>query len=102
MLVYDLLNAFSKQLDAQEAMNRKAEEELNPHDIDAFWLQRELNKFYNDAEVSQARSVDVLNALEVSHSHIFDSIFWIYVRLNILLVGLRMIPSNCFCMFVPL
>eukprot|EP00794_Sanderia_malayensis_P005235 gene5235-5896_t len=53
-------------LEAQEAMNKKAEEELNPHDIDAFWLQRELNKFYNDAEVSQAKSVEVLHALEHS------------------------------------
>ena len=46
-------------------MSRKSEEELSVHRIDAFWLQRELNKFYNDAEVSQEKSVDVLDALKV-------------------------------------
>ena len=46
-------------------MSKKSEEELNVHQIDAFWLQRELNKFYNDAEVSQEKSVEVLEALKV-------------------------------------
>ena len=48
-----------------EKAARKAEEELDAHQIDAFWLQRELNKFYNDAEVSQEKSVEVLDALKV-------------------------------------
>ena len=46
-------------------MSKKSEEELNVHQIDAFWLQRELNKFYSDAEVSQEKSVEVLEALKV-------------------------------------
>ena len=53
------------QLDGEEKMSKKSEEELNVHQIDAFWLQRELNKFYNDAEVSQEKSVEVLEALKV-------------------------------------
>lgn len=28
-------------------------EVVKPGDVDAFWLQRELNKHYNDADVSQ-------------------------------------------------
>ena len=53
------------QLEGDEKMSKKAEEELSVHRIDAFWLQRELNKFYNDAEVSQEKSVEVLDALKV-------------------------------------
>ena len=56
-------------------MSKKAEEELNVHDIDAFWLQRELNKFYNDAEVSQEKSVEVLEALKVCFVSLFLCFF---------------------------
>eukprot|EP00112_Aurelia_sp_Birch-Aquarium-sp1_P011482 Seg2414.1 transcript_id=Seg2414.1/GoldUCD/mRNA.D3Y31 product="U5 small nuclear ribonucleoprotein 200 kDa helicase" protein_id=Seg2414.1/GoldUCD/D3Y31 len=59
-------HALRGNLDADEKMSKKAEEELNVHDIDAFWLQRELNKFYNDAEVSQEKSVEVLEALKTA------------------------------------
>ena len=63
-------------------MSKKSEEELNVHQIDAFWLQRELNKFYNDAEVSQEKSVEVLEALKVlilillRYASIYYSGFW--------------------------
>lgn len=30
------------------AATKQAEKTLSPHDIGAHWLQRELNKFYND------------------------------------------------------
>ena len=30
-------------------------ETIKPSDVDAFWLQRILNKHYNDADVSQVR-----------------------------------------------
>ncbi|RHY34546.1 hypothetical protein DYB32_000856 [Aphanomyces invadans] len=36
---------------------------LNVHEIDAFWLQRELSKWYKDAEVSDRLSEEVLNVL---------------------------------------
>ncbi|CAK4441295.1 unnamed protein product [Aphanomyces euteiches] len=56
---------------AREAMrvnDSTAEEEkeeggLNVHDIDAFWLQRELRKWYKDAEVSKRLSEEVLSTL---------------------------------------
>ncbi|XP_071494841.1 U5 small nuclear ribonucleoprotein 200 kDa helicase-like [Diadema antillarum] len=37
---------------------------LHPRDIDAFWLQRQLSKFYDDPNVSQARSTEVLEILK--------------------------------------
>jgi pre-mRNA-splicing helicase BRR2 len=38
--------------------------ELNPKQVDAYWLQRELNKFYTDSVQTQKLAVDVLNALQ--------------------------------------
>lgn len=37
---------------------------MHPHDIDAYWLQRCLSKYYNDAMVSQAKANEVLNILK--------------------------------------
>ena len=65
------------QLDGEEKMSKKSEEELNVHQIDAFWLQRELNKFYNDAEVSQEKSVEVLEALKVL-GNIWFAFVWVW------------------------
>lgn len=42
----------------------KKEKQLHPLDIDAYWLQRCLSKYYNDAMVSQAKSGEVLNILK--------------------------------------
>ncbi|KAF0990898.1 hypothetical protein HZS_5841, partial [Henneguya salminicola] len=39
---------------------------LNPWEIDAYWLQRELNKFYNDAEYSHKKAKEVLEILKTS------------------------------------
>ena len=43
----------------------KSKKDLHPRDIDAFWLQRQLSKFYDDPNVSQARSSEVLDILKV-------------------------------------
>ena len=40
--------------------------DLDVHDIDAHWLQRELGKFYDDANVSQQRAAEVLDLLRIS------------------------------------
>ncbi|RMX47508.1 hypothetical protein pdam_00002126 [Pocillopora damicornis] len=37
---------------------------LHPRDIDAFWLQRELNKYYADAEASRSKAEEVLEILK--------------------------------------
>lgn len=45
--------------------------DLHPRDIDAFWLQRQLSRFYDDAIVSQKKADEVLEILKVSLSLIF-------------------------------
>ena len=42
----------------------KKEKSLNPCDIDAYWLQRRLNRIYNEALESQAKTAEVLQILE--------------------------------------
>ncbi|XP_023931317.1 U5 small nuclear ribonucleoprotein 200 kDa helicase-like [Lingula anatina] len=44
----------------------KAEKELHPRDIDAFWLQRSLRKYYDDPMVAQAKAGEVLEILKSS------------------------------------
>lgn len=39
--------------------------DLHPRDIDAFWLQRQLSRFYDDAIVSQKKADEVLEILKV-------------------------------------
>uniref|UniRef100_A0AAV1TSM2 Uncharacterized protein n=1 Tax=Peronospora matthiolae TaxID=2874970 RepID=A0AAV1TSM2_9STRA len=41
-----------------------AQHRLDVHAIDAFWLQRELSKFYKDAEISAKLAEDVLSILK--------------------------------------
>ncbi|KAJ8874388.1 hypothetical protein PR048_025237 [Dryococelus australis] len=49
------------QLGGAEEM--KKEKSLHPLDIDAYWLQRRLSKFYDDAMMSQAKAAEVLSVL---------------------------------------
>lgn len=42
----------------------KTEKGLHPHDIDAFWLQRKLSKYYDDPMLAQTRAGEVLNILK--------------------------------------
>lgn len=53
------------QLDDDEGGFKKSNEVLHPRQIDAYWLQRELNKFYHDPEISRAKSEEVLEVLKV-------------------------------------
>lgn len=46
----------------------KKERQLHPHDIDAYWLQRCLSKYYNDAMISQAKANEVLSILKETDS----------------------------------
>ncbi|XP_034244320.1 putative U5 small nuclear ribonucleoprotein 200 kDa helicase isoform X2 [Thrips palmi] len=43
---------------------RKQEKALHPLDIDAYWLQRRLSKYYDDAIVSQSKAAEVLKVLK--------------------------------------
>ena len=42
----------------------RKEKKLHPLDIDAYWLQRKLSKFYSDPIISQERAGDVLEVLK--------------------------------------
>lgn len=53
---------FMLQLGGGEETGKK-EKSLHPLDIDAYWLQRKLSKFYDDAMVSQAKAAEVLSIL---------------------------------------
>lgn len=56
---------FTFQLASEEAANNaKKERLLHPLDIDAYWLQRCLSKYYKDAMVSQSKAADVLKILK--------------------------------------
>lgn len=46
-------------------MSGKGEKALHPRDIDAFWLQRKLGKFYDDAMIAQTKAAEVLEILKV-------------------------------------
>lgn len=51
----------------REENKKKLEGGLHPRDIDAFWLQRKLNKYYpDDPTVAQTRSKEVLEILKTS------------------------------------
>lgn len=53
-----------KQLGGTNEEAQKKERILHPHDIDAYWLQRCLSKYYNDAMISQAKATEVLSILK--------------------------------------
>lgn len=59
-----LIFKFLSQLGATNEETHKKERALHPHDIDAYWLQRCLSKYYNDAMISQAKANEVLSILK--------------------------------------
>lgn len=48
----------------EEDRAQRTGDALHPRDIDAFWLQRELNKYYADAEASRSKAEEVLEILK--------------------------------------
>uniref|UniRef100_A0AAY4EQZ5 Helicase ATP-binding domain-containing protein n=1 Tax=Denticeps clupeoides TaxID=299321 RepID=A0AAY4EQZ5_9TELE len=48
-----------------DVMNTK-KEDLHPRKIDAFWLQRQLSRFYDDAIISQKKANEVLEILKTA------------------------------------
>uniref|UniRef100_A0A3B3T1P8 U5 small nuclear ribonucleoprotein 200 kDa helicase n=1 Tax=Paramormyrops kingsleyae TaxID=1676925 RepID=A0A3B3T1P8_9TELE len=50
---------------AGDVMSAK-KKDLHPRDIDAFWLQRQLSRFYDDAIVSQKKADEVLEILKTA------------------------------------
>lgn len=56
---------FSQLGAAGDVLSAK-KKDLHPRDIDAFWLQRQLSRFYDDAIMSQKKADEVLDILKVS------------------------------------
>lgn len=55
------------QLGGGDSLGNKENQGLHPRDIDAFWLQRNLSKYYpDDPTMAQAKSKEVLQILKVS------------------------------------
>ena len=54
---------------------RDGDGELHPRDIDAFWLQRKLSKYYDDPVLAQSRAGEVLNILKVCHKSACEFLF---------------------------
>ncbi|CAH1783166.1 unnamed protein product [Owenia fusiformis] len=50
----------------EEAMGKVVEKGLHPRDIDAYWLQRKLGKYYDDPVIAQTKANEVLNILKAS------------------------------------
>lgn len=63
-----------------------AKDGLDPRQIDAFWLQRELSKFYEDAVTSQKRAQEVcmaqllLKGAWMACAHMLMHRFWRFLR----------------------
>ncbi|XP_034728223.1 U5 small nuclear ribonucleoprotein 200 kDa helicase-like [Etheostoma cragini] len=57
--------ALSANLGATGDVMTVKKKDLHPRDIDAFWLQRQLSRFYDDAIVSQKKADEVLEILKV-------------------------------------
>lgn len=51
-------------LQLEDERSQRSGDNLHPRDIDAFWLQRELNKYYADAEASRSKTEEVLEILK--------------------------------------
>uniref|UniRef100_A0A8C5AB69 Small nuclear ribonucleoprotein U5 subunit 200 n=1 Tax=Gadus morhua TaxID=8049 RepID=A0A8C5AB69_GADMO len=57
--------SLSANLVSGDMMTAK-KKDLHPRDIDAFWLQRQLSRFYDDAIVSQKKADEVLDILKTA------------------------------------
>ena len=66
LIVFILMNGrcFFYFAQLEDERSQRAGDNLHPRDIDAFWLQRELNKYYADAEVSRSKAEEVLEILK--------------------------------------
>lgn len=54
----------NKRSGKKPAEQTKKEKNLHALDIDAYWLQRSLSKYYSDAMASQAKAAEVLAVLK--------------------------------------
>ena len=63
-------------LQLSEESRNKADSGLHPRDIDAFWIQRKLSKYYpDDPTTAQTKAREVLDILKVSYQVFFWNTF---------------------------
>lgn len=65
IITFSLVISFFQLSGNNEMGSAKAEKNLDPREIDAYWLQRKLRSFYDDPMVAQAKSKEVLEILRV-------------------------------------
>lgn len=78
--------------------------DLHPRDIDAFWLQRQLSRFYDDAIVSQKKADEVLEILKVRYFTTFFVLFRSFYKFSFYIthrmdVACFVTTCNCTNMF---
>eukprot|EP00061_Rhincodon_typus_P019091 g48546.t1 len=62
----DISCTLSANLGAAGDVLSAKKKDLHPRDIDAFWLQRQLSRFYDDAIMSQKKADEVLDILKTA------------------------------------
>lgn len=64
---------FIFQLEGREDIAGKEDSTIHPRDIDAFWLQRKLSKYYpDDPTMAQTKANEVLEILKVQLTLVFQ------------------------------
>lgn len=65
ILIEFYLNKYSMYVSLQltRQLGAKKKKSLHPMDIDAYWLQRQLSEYYDDAITTQAKAAEVKNIL---------------------------------------
>ena len=58
---------------AETLFDEVTHSELHTTEIDAFWLQRQLSVYYNDAEFSSILAEDILNVLSISDDRVCEN-----------------------------
>ena len=62
-----------------DGAGRDGKDKLEPRQVDAYWLQRELNKFFKDPIVSQKKADEVMEILKVGLDSRLHSIYNIQI-----------------------
>uniref|UniRef100_A0A4W3I4Q8 Small nuclear ribonucleoprotein 200 (U5) n=1 Tax=Callorhinchus milii TaxID=7868 RepID=A0A4W3I4Q8_CALMI len=62
----DISCTLSANLGTTGSVLSAKKKDLHPRDIDAFWLQRQLSRFYDDAIMSQKKADEVLDILKTT------------------------------------
>ena len=76
---------------------RGNKEKLEPRQVDAYWLQRELNKLYQDPIVSQKKVNEVMDILKVRIIVFLMVFFFTSVLPPRMPVMIEIVRTSLFC-----